>query len=159
DSRGTPHAMGIDVGQEQSMKEPRSHIEGATPATAIWSFGIVPDPFQPANRPVLLNRKVPVGDFLRSGSIEALLNRAYEIQGQINAAEREKAQPDLPANKVTQLNAGIDRNKSEYQRVNAEYEALKKQADDLDARAAQAEAGGDAAGAETLRAQSRALHS
>jgi len=35
DSRGTPHAMGIDVGQEQSMREPRSHIEGATPATAV----------------------------------------------------------------------------------------------------------------------------
>src|SRR5262249_40910748 len=46
DSRGTPHAMGIDVGMEQSlMKEPRSHIEGATPATAIWSFGVVVDPF------------------------------------------------------------------------------------------------------------------
>jgi len=30
DSRGTPHAMGIDVGMEQSMKEPRSHIEGST---------------------------------------------------------------------------------------------------------------------------------
>ena len=39
DSRGTPHAMGIDVGAEQSMKEPRSHIEGATPSAAIWSFG------------------------------------------------------------------------------------------------------------------------
>jgi hypothetical protein len=159
DSRGTPHAIGIDVGQEQSMKEPRSHIEGATPATAIWSYGIVPDPFQPANRPVLLNRKVPVDDFLRAGTIEALLNRAYEIQGQIAAAEREKAQPDLPASKVTQLSAGIDRNKAEYQRVNAEYEALKKQADDLDAKAAQAEAGGDAPGAESLRAQARALHS
>ena len=39
DSRGTPHAIGIDVGEEQAMKEPRSHIEGATPSTAIWRFG------------------------------------------------------------------------------------------------------------------------
>jgi hypothetical protein len=159
DSRGTPHAMGIDVGQEQSMKEPRSHIEGATPATAIWSYGIVPDPFQPANRPVLLNRKVPVEDFLRAGTIEDLLNRAYAIQGQITAAEREKAQPDLPAGKISQLNAGIDRNKAEYQRVNAEYEALKKQADDLEAEAAKAESDGLPGVAESLRAQARTLHS
>ncbi len=47
DSRGLPHAMGIDVGQDQSTREPRSHIEGATPSAAIWSFGIVPDPFTP----------------------------------------------------------------------------------------------------------------
>ena len=61
DSRGTPHAMGIDVGHEQSMREPRSHIEGATPSTAIWSFGVVPDPFTPPGRqPVLLNRRIPV---------------------------------------------------------------------------------------------------
>ena len=51
DSRGTPHAVGIDVGAEQgSMREPRSHIEGATPSTAIWSYGIVPDPFTPPGR-------------------------------------------------------------------------------------------------------------
>ncbi|MFL5518596.1 MAG: hypothetical protein ACJ8DJ_20765, partial [Gemmatimonadales bacterium] len=157
DSRGTPHAMGIDVGQEQSMKEPRSHIEGATPATAIWNYGIVADPFQPANRPVLINRKIPVEDFLRPGSIEALLNRAYAIQGQITAAEREiRGQSDLPASRVTQLNAGIDRNKTEYQRVNAEYEALKKRADDLEA---QADAAGDPRQAEALRAQAQALHS
>ena len=62
---GTPHAMGIDVGQEQSMKEPRSHIEGATPSTAIWSFGIVPDPFSPPGpAAMLLDRRIPVEDFL-----------------------------------------------------------------------------------------------
>ena len=47
--------MGIDVGQEQSMREPRSHIEGATPATAIWSFGVFPDPLYPQ---VLLDRRI-----------------------------------------------------------------------------------------------------
>ena len=50
------------------MKEPRSHIEGATPSTAIWSFGIVPDPFTPPGRqPRLLNRRIPVDDFLQPG--------------------------------------------------------------------------------------------
>src|SRR5206468_681252 len=109
DSRGTPHAMGIDVGQEQSMKEPRSHIEGATPATAIWSYGNVPDPFQPAGRPVLLNRKIAVGDFLRSGTIEGLLNQSFELQAQITAAEREKSQPNIASSRISQLDLGIAR--------------------------------------------------
>ena len=39
DSRGNLHAVGIDVGSEQAMKEPRSHIEGATQSAAIWRFG------------------------------------------------------------------------------------------------------------------------
>ncbi len=36
DSRGTPQIKGIDVGQELEF---RSHIEGATEASAIWTFG------------------------------------------------------------------------------------------------------------------------
>ena len=47
DSRGTPHLKGIDVGQEQSMREPRSHIEGASLAAAIWKYGLIPDPLSP----------------------------------------------------------------------------------------------------------------
>jgi hypothetical protein len=158
DSRGTPHAMGIDVGQEQSMKEPRSHIEGATPATAIWSFGIVPDPFAPPTRPVLLNRKIPVDDFLPSDTVEGKLNRLFELQYQINAEERQKNQPDTAASRLTQLESSIARNKSEVERVRADYENLKKRADDLEAQAAQAEQGGDAARARNLRDQSRNLH-
>ncbi len=159
DSRGTPHAMGIDVGQEQSMKEPRSHIEGATPATAIWSYGIVPDPFQPASRPVLLNRKIAVGDFLRSGTIEGLLNQSFELQGQITAAEREKSQPNIASSRISQLDLGIARNRSEYDRVKTEYETLKKQADDLTAQATAAETAGQTEQAQDLRAQAQRLHS
>ena len=144
DSRGTPHAMGIDVGKEQSMKEPRSHIEGATPATAIWSYGIVPDPFSPASRPVLLNRKIPVRDFLPADTIEGLLNRSIELQFQIAADERAKAQPNLPAGEVAKLEASIARNRAMAERVKTEYEALQKRADDLEAQAAAAEAGGNA---------------
>ena len=78
DSRGLPHAMGIDVGGDQSMREPRSHIEGATPSAAIWSFGIVPDPFTPrGQRPRPLNRRIPVEEFLRPGTIEWDLDRIY----------------------------------------------------------------------------------
>ena len=37
-------------GAGHSSREPRSHIEGATPSAAIWSFGRVPDPFTPPGR-------------------------------------------------------------------------------------------------------------
>ena len=107
DSRGTPHAMGIDVGQEQSMREPRSHIEGATPATAIWSYGIVPDPFQPAGRPVLLNRKIPVGDFLRSGTIEGCSTRSDRAPGADRRRRpRARASPTSRPAGSRQLDAG-----------------------------------------------------
>lgn len=158
DSRGTPHAMGIDVGMEQSMKEPRSHIEGSTPATAIWSFGIVPDPFAPANHPVLLNRKVPVQDFLPADTVEGLLNRSFELQFQLAADERAKSQSNLSAGDIAKLEASIARNRALAERVGTEYETLRKRADDLEAQAATAEAGGNAGQAKALRDQSRALH-
>jgi hypothetical protein len=141
------------------MKEPRSHIEGATPATAIWNYGIVPDPFQPAGRPVLLNRKITVGDFLRSGTIEGLLNQSFELQAQITAAEREKSQPNIPSSRISQLDLGIARNRSEYDRVKTLYETQKKQADDLTAQATAAETAGQTEQAQSLRAQTQQLHS
>ncbi len=156
DSRGTPHAMGIDVGQEQSMKEPRSHIEGATPATAIWSYGTVVDPFSPANRPRRIDRRINVKDFLRPGTIEGLLNEILELRAQIGLAERTKAQPNLPPAEITKLDAGIARNKSELDRLNTEYESLKKRAGDLEA---QAQAATDASQKADLLGQAQALHS
>jgi hypothetical protein len=158
DSRGTPHAMGIDVGMEQSMKEPRSHIEGSTPATAIWSYGIVPDPFAPASRPVLLNRKIPVQDFLPANTVEGLLNRSMELQFQLAVDEKSKAQANLPAGEIAKLEASVARNRALAERVGTEYEALLKRSEDLEAQAATAEAGGNADQARALRDQSRALH-
>jgi len=133
DSKGTPHAMGIDVGQEQSMKEPRSHIEGATPATAIWRYGVVPDPFSPVNRPVMLDRRIPVDDFLPRGTVEGELNRTFDVNAQIVVAERAKAQPNIPPAEVSRLDGVINRNREELDRAQREYEALKKKADDLEA--------------------------
>jgi hypothetical protein len=159
DSKGTPHAMGIDVGQEQSMREPRSHIEGATPATAIWSYGVVPDPFSPVNRPILLDRRLPVSDFLQSGTVEALQDRLIEARTQVSMLTRQKAQPSLPASELTKLDAQIKRSSDDVQHLNKDYEALAKQADDLDAQAAAAEKAGNSDQARGLRRQSRALHS
>jgi hypothetical protein len=125
--------MGIDVGQEQSMKEPRSHIEGATPATAIWRYGIVPDPFSPVNRPVMLDRRIPVEDFLPRGTVEGELNRVLDINAQIASAERAKAQPNIPPAEVSRLDGAINRNREELDRAQREYEALKKKSEDLQA--------------------------
>ncbi len=145
DSRGTPHAMGIDVGADQSsMREPRSHIEGATPSTAIWSFGIVPDPFTlPGRQPRLLNRRIPVEDFLKSGTIEWQLDKVYDLTSKIEMARREKQQPNVSAPRVAEIDATIARNQAELDRARSEYDALSKRADDLKDQAAQAEAGGD----------------
>ena len=131
DSKGDPHAMGIDVGQEQSMREPRSHIEGATVATAIWRYGIVPDPFSPPNRPVMLDRRIDVSQFLRPGTVEGEQNRMLEIQAQIAAAEQEKSQPGTPAARATQLDATIARHRADYDKAKASYESLAARAEEL----------------------------
>ncbi|AMV39931.1 hypothetical protein [Planctomyces sp. SH-PL62] len=145
DSKGTPHAMGIDVGQEQSMREPRSHIEGATPATAIWRYGVVPDPFSPPNRPVMLDRRIDVEQFLPRGTVEGEQNRMLELQAQIVAAEQEKSRPEASPADVSRLDGAIARNKTELDRVRAEFESLSARADEL-------KAAGDDAGAAALHA-------
>jgi hypothetical protein len=158
DSRGVPHAMGIDVGQEQEMREPRSHIEGATPSAAIWSFGIVPDPFTPPGRPPRpLDRRIPVEDFLKEGTKEWLLDRVYQLQSQIETARAAKAQPNVTAARSSQLDASIQRNEDELRRVRGEYESVRKRADDLEAQIAAAEAAGNADQVKNLRAEASKL--
>jgi hypothetical protein len=159
DSRGTPHAMGIDVGQEQPMKEPRSHIEGATQSAAIWSFGIVPDPFSPPNRTIYLDRRIPVAEFLRPGTIEAYLDQIYELGNQIEGAKKAKEQTNLTAARNRQLDASIARNQAELDRARGEYQALTKRSEEIRARAAQAQSAGDAKEARRLRLEAAALSS
>jgi hypothetical protein len=160
DSRGTPHAVGIDVGQEQGMREPRSHIEGATPSTAIWSFGVVPDPFTPPNRtPVLINRRIPVESFINPGTIEWQLDRVYDLTAQIETVKRSKEQPNLAASKVAEADAAIARNQKELDRARADYDALTKRAEGLRAEAAQAEAAGNAEEANRLKSEIAKLSS
>jgi hypothetical protein len=160
DSRGTPHAMGIDVGSEQSMREPRSHIEGATPSAAIWSFGIVPDPFTPPGRqPMLLNRRIPVDDFLKAGTIEWHLDRMDNLNAQIESARRAKEQPNVAAADVARLDAAILRNQGEVDRARSDYDSLVTKANNLKKQAAQADAAGDKAQAETLRKEASSLSS
>ena len=161
DSRGTPHAMGIDVGAEQSgMKEPRSHIEGATPSTAIWSYGIVQDPFTPPNQqPRLLNRRIPVDEFLLPNTIEWQLDRVYNLVALIETDKQKKSQPNVPASDLAKLDAAIARNQAEMDKVQSEYDSLTKRSDDLKAQAAQAQAAGDSKKAQALASEAALLSS
>ncbi len=160
DSRGTPHAMGIDVGYDQNMKEPRSHIEGATQSAAIWSFGVVPDPFSPPGRPpIALDRRIPVSDFLKPNTIEWYLDRVHQLGAQIDAANRQKAAPNVSTSRVAQIDASIARNQKEMDRVRSEYEAKVKEAADLEAKAVQAENANNPDEARSLRQQAAALSS
>jgi hypothetical protein len=160
DSRGTPHARGIDVGQDQSMKEPRSHIEGATQSAAIWSFGVVPDPFSPPGRPpILIDRRIPVSEFLQPNTIEWQLDRYYQLDAQIKAAKNEKAAPNVSTVRIGQLDASIARNQTEMDKALSEYEAKRKDAADLETKASQAETAGNKEQADRVRRQAAALSS
>ena len=161
DSRGNFKPIGIDVGQDQStMKEPRSHIEGATPSTAIWRYGrSVPDPFSRPGRPNFVSRPIPLEDFILPGTIEWQLDRVYELAAQIDGARQEKEQPNVTAARVTQLDAAISRNQEELKRVRGEYEALGKRVEDLRSKAAALQAEGKTREAAAARKEVAALSS
>src|SRR5262249_2783346 len=160
DSRGTPHAMGIDVGMDQNMREPRSHIEGATPSAAIWSFGVVPDPFTPRGQPPRpLDRRIPVADFLRPGTVEWNLDKAYQLETQIQNAQAAKAQPNVSAKTAAQLDAAIQRNQAELERVRVESERNRPTAEALQARVLEAQAAGRTDEAQDLRRELAAIAS
>jgi hypothetical protein len=155
DSRGNPQIRGIDVGQDLSENiEPRSHIEGATPATAIWSYGFVPDPYDPRVR---LDRRIPVDELLKPGTIEYLENQALMIEADVDALGRvsnmakEADQPKIAA-KASEATAQAERLRAESQR-------LQRQAADYEAKADAAEKAGKADEADDLRTKAAELHS
>ena len=119
------------------MKEPRSHIEGATPSTAIWSYGIVPDPFTPPGRPAgsstaAFRSKTSCPPTRSSG----MLDRVYDLTAQIETPTSvPRRSPTCRATKVAEIDAAIARNQAELDRVTTEYDSLSKRADDLEAQA------------------------
>jgi ABC-type transport system involved in multi-copper enzyme maturation permease subunit len=160
DSRGVPHAVGIDVGQDVSTREPRSHIEGATPSAAIWSFGNVPDPFTPpGQQPRILPRVIPVDLFLTPGTVESTLDRLYQLQAQIRTAQESKNRLNLSPAESARLDQAIARNQQEFERVRSEYDARKRQVDDLEAKRAEADAAGRKDEAEARQKDLDRLHS
>ena len=137
--------MGIDVGQEQEYAGAAQPHRGATPAAAIWSFGIVPDPFAPPGRPRSLDRRIPVDDLLKPGTIEWIETASTSSTAQIERAKRAKDQPNRGRTKAPRLDAAIaaqsDRARSS---LAPSHEASARQADDLKAEAAAGRSAGKA---------------
>lgn len=153
DSRDRPRARGVDVGSEEAK---RSHVEGATPARAIWRYDVVPDPAN-AGRPV--DRRLPVDQLLRPGSIEALENRVVGLNLEAQNIDRRLAQPDTKPAEARRLNERRRAIDVELNAVTPEFEEKRRQEQDLVARARQAEAAGNRQEAARLRDQAAAMHS
>ena len=152
DSKGTPHLKGIDVGQEL---EYRSHIEGATEASAIWHFGgAVEDPYDPRLR---INRRIPVESLLKPGTIEAVENELALKQLTAAIAERQGQNPDVSAADKARIAAELTRTRSEIQQLTTDSARLKARLADLNAQAKQAEAANKPADVERLRAEANEL--
>ena len=80
---------------------------GGDASAAIWRFGrLVPDPFSPPGRPNYLNRQIPVEDFIFPDTVEWQLDRVYNLAAQIDAARREKEQPNVTSARVTAARRG-----------------------------------------------------
>jgi hypothetical protein len=156
DSYGNPHNVGIDVGQEQRAREPRSHIEGATPATAIWRYGFLADPHNPH---FMIDRRIPVSSLLTPGTIEGLLDQTYELRFAINRAQEEQRAGKPTAARAKELEATIDRSRDQLSKLEATLKDLNARAHDLEAKARDLEAGGKPTEAAGLLQEAAALHS
>lgn len=154
DSRGTPQIKGIDVGQEQEF---RSHIEGATEASATWTFGnSIPDPYDPKLR---LNRPVPVDTLLKPGTIESIENEAAKLQYVVNVGEQRSKAPNISAAENARIAADTTQAATRIQELRAESQKMQAEFDDLIAKAKQADADKKADAADDFRRQASALHS
>ena len=153
DSRGTPQIKGIDVGQELEF---RSHIEGGTPAAAIWHYGVVPDPYDPK---LLLDRRIPVASLLQAGTIEAIENDAMVLEYGVAALERRQKEPNLPAAEGARIVSEITSTRAQIQGLREESRKKKAEFDDLMAKAKAAESLKDGGDPDALRREAAALHS
>ena len=153
DSKGNPNLKGIDVGQEL---EYRSHIEGATPATAIWTYGAsLEDPY---DRRLKLDRRIPVDSLLVKGTIEDLENRAMLMEYGVDAVNRGQIPAANEADKA-KLTSEASRYTVEIQRLRADSQKLQQQATDLEVKAEAAEKALKLDEANTLRKDAADLHS
>ncbi len=118
DSRNNPRRRGIDVG----MDVPRSFVEGATPARAIWTFGAqLEDPTQAGVR---MDRSVPIDQFLKAGTIESLQDQLLTRRDELAFAQQKRNAPDLKTGEITEVTAQIARLEPEVARLQKELETL-----------------------------------
>jgi hypothetical protein len=155
DSLGTPHFTGIDVGQEQRAREPRSHIEGGTPAAAVWQYGVFPDPYNPR---VLLDRRIPVADLLPRDSIEGLLDQSIDLKTEIARASEERSRRNPTAARAAELEAMVARDRAQLSKIESMLNERETSARDLLARAQATDKQGKPTEAAALRQQAAALH-
>ena len=153
DSRGTPQARGIDVGQELEF---RSHIEGGTPAAAIWHYGVVPDPYDPK---LILDRRIPVADLLKPGTIEAIENEAMILEYGVAALQRGQKEGKLSAAEGAQVASKITSTTAEIQKLRADSQKRKAEYDGLIAKAKKADADKKPIESEQYRQAAADLHS
>ncbi len=150
DSRGVPQIKGIDVGQEL---EYRTHVEGATPSKGIWRFGVVSHPFDevrnmaardsgrtptPPRYPVL-DRRVPIENFLRPGTLEYVDNQIFDLK-----------------NRQAQGSSGLD---SSIDALNAEKRTLSARDAELQVALKKAREANDTAAIESVEADLAGIHS
>ncbi len=153
DSRGTPQIKGVDVGQELEF---RSHIEGGTPAAAIWHYGIVPDPYDP-RRP--LDRRIPVASLLRPETIEAIENDAMVLDYGVAALERRQKDPAAKPAEAAQAAAESSRAADQVRQLRERSGKLKARFDELLAQSRKAAAEKKPEDSDRLRREAAALHS
>lgn len=175
DSRGRPVGIkGIDVGQEQVK---RSHIEGATEASAIWRFGErIIDPLDDLRRqaflesrpdltmedlppPKLISKPVPVRDLLGSNTIEAFEDQYYTLQQDRRMALARANQPGIDANAATRERDRANQMEGEINRLIGEIKKLKAQDQEYRTKAAEARDAGDEAAMRRYLDESDRLHS
>ncbi|MBI1325919.1 hypothetical protein GC170_22390 [bacterium] len=150
DSRGVPQIKGIDVGQEL---EYRTHVEGATPSKGIWRFGVVSHPFDevrnmaardagrtptPPAYPIQ-DRRVPVDNFLRPGTIEYVDNQLFLLKG-----------------RQAQGTTGLE---SRIEALNTEKRTLSAKDAELQLALKNAQASGDSAAVDKAEAALAEVHS
>lgn len=154
DSLGKPQIKGVDVGQELEF---RSHIEGGTPASAIWTFGSrIPDPFDPRRA---LNRRIPVEDLLGTGTIEAIEDQALRLEYNVAGIGRRQQEGKLPAADAARATAEASAIRAQIQGLRDQSQKLRADFDRkiLDARTAERDK--KVEDADRLRKEAAALHS
>jgi hypothetical protein len=152
DSKGTSTLKGIDVGQEL---EYRSHVEGGTVATAIWTYGtVVPDPY--GGPP--LSRPIPVDQLLVPGTIEEIENRKHMLEYGVAAIKTGRIPAKDEASKAKLLTLA-ETDAASVARLTAESQKLQSAEAELLAKAEIAEKSGDAEKAEALRSDALRMHS
>lgn len=174
DSKGEAgFPKGIDVGQEQ---EYRSHIEGATPATASWAFGDrIPNPIalinlriQKAKNPnadfsgyqiPMESRPLDVTPLLVPGSIEELEHRYYTQMHDSRDLDAKAQAPGTKASDASGYRARSQELATRAKGLVKEILELKDKDKDLNDKADAAQAAGDAEKARGFRREALYLHS